>query len=141
MNTDSCKLHDSSYIEYFFNNLLPPKTPASRILGLWYPDGPKCGSCGASITGRRSVASFWEGERTFCASCGTKFSPRVNTPLKDLHISFAQFEIFLVMIDAGSPYPQIAKLAGVHTDTIASWHSKIKFFQTQEQARTAAWIG
>lgn len=121
--------HSTSYARHFFESVGAEPSATARILGQLYPDGPKCASCGAPITGRRALESFWRGERTYCAACNAKFSPRTNTILADSHITYAQFEVICVLLSLGVDHPRIAAMANVRTDTVATWHSKIKFWE------------
>lgn len=130
MKFDSSISHGSSYIQHFFETVCCEKSSAERVLGQLYPDGPKCASCGAPITGRRALITFWDGERTYCAGCGCKFSPRANTILAESHLTFSQFEIISVLLALGVDHKRISVMSGAHTDTVAVWHSKIKFWES-----------
>jgi hypothetical protein len=89
-----------------------------------------CAGCGAPITGRRSVASFFRGVRTYCAACDSKFSPRANTILADSKLTFAQFEIICLGLALVVDHKRISVLAGVHEDTVAIWAAKIRFWES-----------
>jgi len=118
-----------SYAESWFRNLCVEPKAAARILSQLYPDGPKCASCRAAITGRRALESWWRGDRTYCASCGSKFSPRAGTILDGSHLTFAQFESIRVLLSLGIDHQRIATIAGVHIDTVRVWHAKIEFWE------------
>lgn len=130
MKTDSSIMHITPYAQHFFDTVCCEVSAAKRILGQLYPGGAKCASCGAMITGRRALETFWRGDRTFCSTCGCKFSPRANTILDGSHLSFPQFEVICVLLSLGVDHNRIAGMTGVHTDTVATWHSKIKFWES-----------
>lgn len=116
---------------YRYFETVSAETPATeRILRQLYPDGPKCASCGQAITGDRALKTFWRGERTYCAKCCSKFSPRANTLLDGSHLSYAQAEVIFVLLSLGVDHQRISIMAGVHTDTVAVWHSKIRFWES-----------
>ena len=130
MKTDSFASYSTPYVQHFFNIVCVEKSAAERILGLLYPNGAKCASCGAMITGRRASETFWEGKRTFCSSCNCKFTPSAGTILENSHLSYSQFEIICVLLALGVDHKRIATMADVHTDTVANWHAKIKFWES-----------
>ncbi len=122
--------YTSSYAAQFFSTVCCETSATERILRQLYPDGPKCASCGQPITGCRALQTFNRGERTHCASCGRKFSPRAGTILSDSHITYAQFEVCCVLLSLGVDHHRIAGMIGLHTDTVAAWHSKIRFWES-----------
>ena len=130
MKTDSSITHGASYIQHFFETVCCEKSSAERVLSQLFPDGPKCASCGARITGRRALLTFWTGERTFCAGCGCKFSPRANTILDGSHLSFPQFEVICVLLSLGVDHKRVSSMTGVHADTVGIWHDRIKFWES-----------
>lgn len=119
-----------SYAELWFQEVCVEEVATKRILGKLYPDGPKCASCGAAITGHRALKTFNRGERTYCTACETKFSPRSGTILDGSHLTYAQAEVIFVLISLGVDHQRIAAMAGVHEDTVKAWHSKIKFWES-----------
>lgn len=128
MNPDSSVTHVTSYVQHFFESVCVESAAAERILRLLYPDGAKCASCGAQITGRRSSETFWAGKRTYCRGCDSKFTPTTGTMLENTHLSFAKIEVLWVLISLGVDKHHIAQLAGVHVDTVTIWQSKIAFW-------------
>lgn len=126
----SCSNDSKSYARHFFGTVCVETWAAERVLSQLYPGGPKCASCGQPITGKRALETFWRGERTYCAACGSKFSPRAGTILAESHLTYAQFEIICVLLAVGSDHHTIAALAGIHSGTVAAWHSKIKFWES-----------
>lgn len=118
------------YARYFFETVCNEPLSTLRVLGQLYPDGPKCASCGAPITGKRSLATFWRGDRTYCAACDSKFSPRAGTILAESHLTYAQFEIICFLLSIGSDHHTIADVAGIHFGTVSAWASKIKFWES-----------
>lgn len=130
MNTDSSIIHITPYAQQFFDTVCVEVSAARRILGQMYPDGAKCASCGALITGRRALETFWRGDRTFCAGCGCKFSPRSNTILDGSHHSFQQFEVICVLLSLGVDHKRISTMTRLHTDTIKIWHDRINFWES-----------
>lgn len=130
VKTDSFIIHITPYAHHFFDTVSVEVPAAKRVLSQWYPDGAKHASCGALITGRRALETFWRGERTFCSGCGCKFSPRANTILDGSHLTFPQFEVLCVLISLGVDHKRIATMADMHIDTVATWHSKINFWES-----------
>lgn len=130
MKTDSSIIHITPYARNFFDTVSPEESAAKRILCQLYPDGAKCASCGAVISGRRALVTFWQGERTYCAGCGCKFSPRANTILAESHLTFAQFEVICVLLSVGVDHKRISAITDTHTDTVANWHAKINFWES-----------
>ena len=130
MNTDSSIRHLTPYAHHFFETVCDYKSSAERVLSQLYPDGPKCASCSASITGRRALETFWRGDRTFCSCCGKKFAPCSNTILDGAHITFRQFEVICVLLSLGVDHHRIAAIANLHIDTVSTWHAKVKFWES-----------
>ncbi|MDD2367033.1 MAG: hypothetical protein PHN84_12795 [Desulfuromonadaceae bacterium] len=130
MKTDSSITYATPYVQHFFDTVCVEESAAKRILSLLYPDGPKCASCGASITGRRALVTFWRGERTFCSSCGCKFSPNTGTILANAQLTYQQFEVILVLLSLDVDHKRIATMTGAHPDTIGIWHPKIKYWES-----------
>jgi len=135
--TDSCiqgfNLNSQDHIHYaraFFGMVCPDDLAAERILRQLYPDGAKCASCGAQITGRKPLESFWRGDRTYCSSCDSKFSPRAGTILAESKLSYSQFEIIVVCLSLGADHTIIASLANVHIDTVNAWAAKIRYWES-----------
>lgn len=125
-----CNVITGSYASRFFESVCPEGSATERILRQLYNDGPKCASCGARITGDRALKTFWRGDRTYCAGCGCKFSPRANTLLDGSHLTYAQAEVIFVLISLGVDHDRIASMAKVHIDTVATWNSKIKYWES-----------
>lgn len=119
-----------SYVNRRFNSLGYQESAVRFVLELFYPEGAKCVHCGQAITGKRSLATFWSGDRTWCACCERKFSPRSGTPLENLHISFAQFDFICLAISFGAKSKQIADIIGVSPDTVKSTIAKITFWES-----------
>lgn len=128
--TGSCGGHVESYARRFFQSVCVEISATIRVLDQLYPDGPKCVSCGQAITGKRALLTFWRGDRTYCAACGGKFSPRAGTILAESHLTYGQFEVICVLLSVGVDHHRIAAMAGVSVDTVATWHSKIKFWES-----------
>jgi hypothetical protein len=121
---------NNSYAVRFFESVSPETSATERILRQLYPDGPKCASCAAPITGRRALETFARGDRTYCAGCGCKFSPRANTILDGSHLTYSQAEVIFVLLSLGVDHSRIASMANVHPDTVSAWHSKIRFWES-----------
>lgn len=130
MNPDSNTMHITPYAQHFFETVCIEKSAAERILSQLYPGGAKCASCGADITGRRALETFWRGDRTYCSGCCCKFSPRANTILDGSHLTYAQFEVICVLFSLGIDHKRISAMINVHTETVATWHAKIKFWES-----------
>jgi hypothetical protein len=130
MTVDSSATYNQSFVAAFFELACTEEISAARVLRQLYPSGPVCSGCGAGIAGRRSVASFYRGDRTYCAACDSKFSPRAGTILADSKLSYSQYEIICLCLSLGVDHKRIATLASVHEDTVAIWHSKIKFWES-----------
>lgn len=130
MKTDSSAIHITPYAQHFFNTVCTEASAAKRVLSQLYPDGPKCASCGAMITGRRAVETFMRGDRTHCSSCGRKFTPSTGTVLENAHLTYKQFEVIFVLLSLGVDHRRISSMTGAHTDTVAAWHSKINFWES-----------
>jgi len=126
----SSAVHQQPYFVRFFESVCRESTATERILRQLYPYGPICASCGAVITGRRALETFWRGDRTYCSCCNSKFSPRSKTILDGSHLTYAQFEVICVLFSLGIDHQRIAAIAKVHIDTVAAWHSKIKFWES-----------
>jgi len=130
VSPDRIEVADGGFAAAFFAAACPEGVSAERIPWQMYPGGPKCASCGAPIIGRRSLVTFWRGERTYCAGCGCKFSPRTGTILDGSHLSFRQFEIMVTCFDLGVDDKPIAALIHIHPDTVATWRAKIKAWES-----------
>lgn len=76
------------------------------------------------------MQTFWRGERTYCAACGARFSPRSGTILDGSHLTYAQAEVLFALLSLGVDHQRIATMADVHIDTVAAWHSKIRFWES-----------
>lgn len=120
----------SGYGQHFLAEICREHHAVQRILRQLYPDGPKCASCRAEITGKRALASFWRGDRSYCASCNSKFAPRAGTILADSKLSYSQFEILLVGFSLGVDHHQLASIVGIHVETVGAWASKVKFWES-----------
>lgn len=124
---------DSNYLNYgdrFLSEVCRESASTQRILSQLYPDGAKCASCGARITGMRAISTFFRGDRTYCSSCDSKFSPRAGTILADSKLNYSQIEIIFVGISLGLDHSRISVLANVHADTVASWAAKVRFWES-----------
>lgn len=124
---------DSNYLNYgerFLADVCREADSARRILGQLYPGGAQCASCGAPITGKKALGTFISGQRTYCSTCDSKFSPRAGTILAESKLSYAQFEMILVGLSLGLDHQRIARIATVHIDTVASWSAKIRFWES-----------
>lgn len=126
----SCESFRSNYGPAFFGMVCSEDLSAERVLRQLYPGGPKCASCGAPIVGTRAMKTFWAGDRTHCAACGCKFSPRAGTILADSKLSYSQFEIIVVCLSLGLDHHRIAPLASVHVDTVTAWARRIAFWES-----------
>lgn len=120
-----------SYVKRRFESVGYQDSSAKFVLDLFYPEGAKCVHCGSPITGKRSLATFWTGERTWCACCERKFSPRSGTPLENLHLSFAQFDFICLAMSLGARSKQIADIIGVSPETARSAIAKITYWETR----------
>lgn len=127
MNSNSIA---SGYAATFFDRLCCDSTATERILSQLYPSGPVHLGCGNPITGKRSLSTFWKGERTWCSSCESKFNPRSGTILDGSHLTYGQFEVVLVLISLGIDHKRIAGLARCHEDTVKAWAAKIAYWET-----------
>ena len=116
-----------SYTHRRFQSAGYQNSAAEFVLNLYFPDGPKCVSCGNPITGKRSLASFWRGNRTWCVHCEKRFSPRAGTPLVNMHLTFAQFDFICMALDIGGDIKKISQVVGVCTDTVKSCAAKLAF--------------
>ena len=101
-----------------------------RLLSLWFPEGAQCASCGAQILGKRALETFWRGDRTYCSSCDSKFSPFSRTILDGSKLSAAQLEIILIGYSLGLDHKTTSKLAGVLPETVSHWTDKISFWES-----------
>jgi hypothetical protein len=128
--TDGLDISSGSYALGWFHQVCDEKSSAARVLSQLYPGGAVCASCGQPINGRRALETFWRGDRTWCKSCETKFSPRAGTILADSHLTYAQYEILLLLVSLGHDQRTIATITGLHCDTIKAWIAKIKFRET-----------
>lgn len=124
-------IESGGYVIGWLHEVCDAKTSAARVLRQLYPGGAACASCGQPIQGRRALETFWRGDRTWCSSCETKFSPRAGTILADAHMTYAQFEILLLTMGLGCDQRTIAIMTGLHCDTVKVWFSKIKFWEGQ----------
>ena len=79
---------------------------------------------------RRALASFWRGERTYCSSCDSKFSPWSGTILDNTKLDPPQIEKMLLGFSLGLDHKQIAVISGVTPDTVNMWAAKIKFWES-----------
>ena len=123
-------IESGGYALRWLHEVCDAKSSAARVLRQLYPGGAVCTGCGQPIQGRRPLETFWRGDRTWCKSCETKFSPRTGTILADSHITFAQFEIMLICIALGCDARTVAIMTGLHGDTVKTWFSKIKFWES-----------
>lgn len=129
--TGGFDIGSGSYAQSWFHQVCDARSSADRVLRQLYPGGAACASCGQPIQGRRALETFWRGERTWCASCETKFSPRAGTILADSHLTYAQYEILLLLVSLGCDQRTIATITGLHCDTVKAWISKIRFRESQ----------
>lgn len=118
------------YARIFFEQICKDLPATVRVLRQLYPDGAKCASCAAPITGKRALKTFWRGERTYCSSCETKFSPSAGTILAGAHLTYAQFEVLCVLISLGVDRKRIATMAGVREETVQVWEMKVRYWET-----------
>lgn len=126
-------MSDSNYLNYgdsFLTGICREDHSAVRILSQLYPGGAQCASCRAPITGQKALATFFRGQRTYCSTCDSKFSPRAGTILADSKLTYAQFELILVGLSLGLDHQRIARIAAVHIDTVVSWAAKIRFWES-----------
>ena len=130
MNPDSSTTYITPYVRQFFDSVCCETSSAVRVLSQLYPDGPKCASCGAEITRKRALETFWRGDRTYCSGCGSKFEPRTGTILSNAQLTYSQFEIICVLLALGIDYKRVSSMSGAHPDTVAIWHAKIKFWES-----------
>lgn len=114
----------------FLGQVCAVETSTPRLLSLWFPDGAQCASCGAQITGKRALETFWRGDRTYCSSCDSKFSPFSRTILDGSKLSTAQLEIILIGYSLGLDHKATARLAGVLPETVSHWTDKISFWES-----------
>lgn len=121
----------SGYAVRFFESVCCESSATDRILNQLYPEGPRHIACGTAIIGKRSLASFWRGDRTWCTCCETRFNPRSGTLLDGSQLSYAQFEVVLVLISLGIDHKRIASMAGCHDDTVKAWVAKIAFWESR----------
>jgi hypothetical protein len=130
VNTGSCKMVVGDFAAYFISQTCAPESSAARLLALWFPGGAKCASCGAPITGKRALDTFWKGYRTYCAACDSKFSPWSHTLLDGSKLTAEQLEIILLGMSLDLPPKTIATLAAVLPETVNNWMIKIRFWES-----------
>lgn len=120
----------AGYAANFISQACTVESATHRLLSLWFPDGAQCASCGAQITGKRAMDTFWRGDRTYCSSCDSKFSPFSRTILDGSKLSAAQLEIILISYSLGLDHKTTARLAGVLPETVNHWTDKISFWES-----------
>ena len=130
VKTGSCQHSTENFAGRFFGQACTVEASTYRLLSLWFPDGAKCASCGASITGTRALDTFWKGLRTYCSACDSKFSPWSHTLLDGSKLDAAQLEIILLGVSLDLPPKLISTLAGVLPETVINWTTKIRYWES-----------
>lgn len=95
------------------------------ILETLHPDGAYCPACKNKITDDITRNNFSAMRRCKCKHCGKWFSATVGTILHNSQLSMRQAFALAVLISLGLGNKQIAKIIGIHPDSVRLWRLRL----------------
>lgn len=94
------------------------------ILKKLHPEGAYCPFCRNKITDETTLKNFWTLKRCVCKNCNKWFSATYNTIIHGSHLTMAQAFALAVFLALGIDNKQIAKIIGIHPESVRIWRSK-----------------
>lgn len=129
-NTSGCKFFRASeLLEVFSAEFLDEARCTEWILKRMHPEGAFCPACKNKIEDETTLNNFWWLRRCKCKHCNKWFSAYSGTFLYNSHLTPQQAVLLAVQIAQGNPRKVIAKMLGIHPDTVRLWQKRFGMYE------------
>ncbi len=122
-----------SVIENFTVELFDERVCMEWILNKLHPEGASCPRCEKRILSAKCLQNFWSLKRVFCKDCKKIFTALTGTVLNGVQIDLRTLFVMAVFMQLGVDRKVIAKLLKIHPETVRSWETRFKVWETMRK--------